>query len=106
MFALFFSDEDMQSMASLMSDVAAITDFDDDDDSINNGMKLFRFTPMLIVYSSYFFIVLICSIDSSMHQSLHEVLNLTAQMDKLTQSLSGSEFASTPMSSKCTFFSL
>lgn len=35
-----------------------------------------------------------------MHQSLHEVLDLTAQMDKLTQSLSGSEFVSTPLSSK------
>lgn len=65
------TDEDMQSMASLMSDVAAVGDFDDEDDSINND---------------------------SMHQSLHEVLDLTAQMDKLTQSLSGSGFASTPIS--------
>lgn len=65
------TDEDMQSMASLMSDVAAIGDFDDEDDSVNND---------------------------SMHQSLHEVLDLTAQMDKLTQSLSGSEFAGTPIS--------
>ncbi|KAK3922498.1 EH domain-binding protein 1 [Frankliniella fusca] len=65
------TDEDMQSMASLMSDVAAVGDFDDEDDSINND---------------------------SMQQSLHEVLDLTAQMDKLTQSLSGSEFASTPLS--------
>ncbi|XP_026276335.1 EH domain-binding protein 1 isoform X1 [Frankliniella occidentalis] len=65
------TDEDMQSMASLMSDVAAVGDFDDEDDSINND---------------------------SMQQSMHEVLDLTAQMDKLTQSLSGSEFASTPLS--------
>lgn len=32
----------MQSMASLMSDVAAVGDFDDEDDSINNGNALFR----------------------------------------------------------------
>lgn len=31
----------MQSMASLMSDVAAVGDFDDEDDSINNGKLIF-----------------------------------------------------------------
>lgn len=31
----------MQSMASLMSDVAAIGDFDDEDDSVNNGIHFF-----------------------------------------------------------------
>lgn len=39
-----------------------------------------------------------------MHQSLHEVLDLTAQMDKLTQSLSGSGFAGTPISGSFLLF--
>ncbi|XP_054282962.1 EH domain-binding protein 1 isoform X1 [Macrosteles quadrilineatus] len=63
----------MQSMASLMStnnnsDIAPLEDFDEEDD------------------------------EGSMKHSLHEVSELTNQLDMLTNSLSGSEFASTPMS--------
>ncbi|XP_046676069.1 EH domain-binding protein 1-like isoform X2 [Homalodisca vitripennis] len=67
------TDEDMQSMASLMStnnnsDIAPLDDFDEEDD------------------------------EGSLKHSLHEVSDLTNQLDMLTNSLSGSEFASTPMS--------
>lgn len=41
-------------------------------------------------------------VDGSLKQSLHEVSDLTNQLDMLTNSLSGSEFASTPMSGKST----
>ncbi|XP_067006854.2 EH domain-binding protein 1 [Anabrus simplex] len=64
------TDEDMQSMASLMSvnnnsDIAPLEDFDDEEDE---------------------------------SQRIQEVLDLTTQIDMLTNSLSGSEFASTPIS--------
>uniref|UniRef100_A0A1B6L673 C2 NT-type domain-containing protein n=1 Tax=Graphocephala atropunctata TaxID=36148 RepID=A0A1B6L673_9HEMI len=67
------TDEDMQSMASLMStnnnsDIAPLDDFDEEDE------------------------------EGSLKHSLHEVSDLTNQLDMLTNSLSGSEFASTPMS--------
>ncbi|XP_066151430.1 EH domain-binding protein 1 isoform X2 [Euwallacea fornicatus] len=68
------TDEDMQSMASLMSvnnnsdDIAPLDDVDDDDYSQN---------------------------DNVMQKSLHEVTHVVQQM---TNSLSGSDFASTPMS--------
>lgn len=87
-------------MASLMSDVAAIGDFDDEDDSVNNGIHfsppIFLFITIYLPSSSQILFLVV----DSMQQSLHEVLDLTAQMDKLTQSLSGSEFVSTPISSK------
>ncbi|KDR15579.1 EH domain-binding protein 1 [Zootermopsis nevadensis] len=67
------TDEDMQSLASLMSvnnnDIAPLDDFDDDDDDGEDGS-----------------------------QKLQEVLDLTTQIDLLTNSLSGSEIASTPIS--------
>ncbi|VEN63235.1 unnamed protein product [Callosobruchus maculatus] len=68
------TDEDMQSMASLMSvnnnsdDIAALEDVEDEDCS----------------YS-----------DSAMKSSLHEV---TQHLQQMTNSLSGSDFASTPIS--------
>lgn len=66
-------DEDMQSMASLMSvnnnsDIAPLEDFEDEEFSLS---------------------------DNSMKTSIHEV---TQQVQKMTNSLSGSDFASTPMS--------
>ncbi|XP_065161389.1 EH domain-binding protein 1 isoform X1 [Atheta coriaria] len=66
------TDEDMQSMASLMSvnnnsDIATMEDFEDEDLSQGDSMKA----------------------------SLNEV---TAQMQLMTNSLSGSDFASTPLS--------
>uniref|UniRef100_A0A0P4VWA2 Putative ca2+-binding actin-bundling protein n=2 Tax=Rhodnius TaxID=13248 RepID=A0A0P4VWA2_9HEMI len=69
------TDEDMQSMASLMStnnnsDIATMGDFDEEEDSI----------------------------EMSQPQSLSEVLDLTQQLEMMTNSLSGSEFASTPIS--------
>ncbi|KAL3285011.1 hypothetical protein HHI36_019139 [Cryptolaemus montrouzieri] len=68
------TDEDMQSMASLMSvsnnndDIAHIEDLDDEDFSYN---------------------------DSSVKSTMNEV---TQHLQQLTNSLSGSDFASTPMS--------
>ncbi|XP_017772923.1 PREDICTED: EH domain-binding protein 1 isoform X2 [Nicrophorus vespilloides] len=67
------TDEDMQSMASLMSvnnnsDIAPMEDFEDEDFSLS---------------------------DNSMKNSIHEV---TQQMQLMTNSLSGSDFASTPIS--------
>ncbi|PNF35621.1 hypothetical protein B7P43_G01880 [Cryptotermes secundus] len=66
------TDEDMQSLASLMSvnnnDIAPLDDFDEDEDVEDISQK---------------------------HQ---EVLDLTSQIDLLTSSLSGSEIASTPIS--------
>lgn len=68
------TDEDMQSMASLMSvnnnsdDIAALEDVEDDDFSQN---------------------------DSLIKNSLHEV---THNLQQMTNSLSGSDFASTPIS--------
>lgn len=66
------TDEDMQSLASLMSvnnnDIAPLGDFDDDEDAEDDSQK---------------------------HQ---EMLDLTTQIDLLTSSLSGSEIASTPLS--------
>ncbi|KAK9510324.1 hypothetical protein O3M35_005130 [Rhynocoris fuscipes] len=69
------TDEDMQSMASLMStnnnsDIATLGDFDEEDDST----------------------------EMSQPHSLSEVLDLTHQLEMMTNSLSGSEFASTPIS--------
>ncbi|XP_014259920.1 EH domain-binding protein 1-like isoform X2 [Cimex lectularius] len=69
------TDEDMQSMASLMStnnnsDIATLGDFDEEDD----------LTEM------------------SQHHSISEMLDLTNQLEMMTNSLSGSEFASTPIS--------
>lgn len=66
------TDEDMQSLASLMSvnnnDIAPLGDFDDDEDAEDYSHR---------------------------HQ---EMLDLTTQIDLLTSSLSGSEIASTPLS--------
>lgn len=69
----------MQSMASLMSvnnnsDIAPLEDFEDEDYSLS---------------------------DNSMKNSMHEV---TQQMQLLTNSLSGSDFASTPISGKFRYF--
>lgn len=69
------TDEDMQSMASLMStnnnsDIAPLEDFDEEEDAEDGSLK----------------------------HSLHEVSDITNQIDLLTNSLSGSEFASTPVS--------
>lgn len=69
------TDEDMQSMASLMStnnnsDIAPLEDFDEEEDPE----------------------------DVSLKHSLHEVSDITNQIDLLTNSLSGSEIASTPVS--------
>uniref|UniRef100_A0A224XAX8 Putative ca2+-binding actin-bundling protein n=1 Tax=Panstrongylus lignarius TaxID=156445 RepID=A0A224XAX8_9HEMI len=69
------TDEDMQSMASLMStnnnsDIATMGDFDEEEDST----------------------------EMSQPHSLSEVLDLTQQLEMMTNSLSGSEFASTPIS--------
>ncbi|KAK7790995.1 hypothetical protein R5R35_011455 [Gryllus longicercus] len=66
------TDEDMQSMASLMSvnnnsDIAPLDDFDDEE-------------------------------EESQSQKLQEMFNITSQIDRLTNSLSGSEIASTPIS--------
>lgn len=74
-----FSDEDMQSMASLMSvnnnsDIAPLEDFEDEDMSLS---------------------------DNSMKNSLQEVVN---QVQLMTESLSGSDFASTPISGKNFFW--
>ncbi|CAH0546795.1 unnamed protein product [Brassicogethes aeneus] len=68
------TDEDMQSMASLMSvnnnsDIAQMEDVEDEDYSLNDN--------------------------SIMKNSLHEV---TANLQQMTNSLSGSDFASTPIS--------
>ncbi|KAJ4436308.1 hypothetical protein ANN_18939 [Periplaneta americana] len=67
-------DEDMQSLASLMSvnnnDIAPLDDFDDDEDT------------------------------EDLSQKRQEMLDLTTQIDLLTSSLSGSEIASTPISGK------
>lgn len=68
-------DEDMQSMASLMSvnnnsDIAPLEDFEDEDFSLS---------------------------ENSMKNSIQEV---TQHLQKMTNSLSGSDFASTPMSGK------
>nr|CAD7392439.1 unnamed protein product [Timema cristinae] len=68
-------DEDMQSMASLMSvnnnsDIGQLDDFDDDDEG-----------------------------DESQSLKLQEVLDLTTQIDLLTNSLSGSEIAMASLSS-------
>lgn len=79
---VFFSrirDEDMQSMASLMSvnnnsDIAPLEDFEDEDFSLS---------------------------ENSMKNSIQEV---TQHLQKMTNSLSGSDFASTPMSGKSGFF--
>ncbi|XP_074038547.1 EH domain-binding protein 1 isoform X2 [Leptinotarsa decemlineata] len=68
------TDEDMQSMASLMSvnnntdDIAALEDVEDDDCSLS---------------------------DTAMKNSIHEV---TQNLQLMTNSLSGSDFASTPIS--------
>ncbi|XP_069677156.1 EH domain-binding protein 1 isoform X2 [Periplaneta americana] len=66
------TDEDMQSLASLMSvnnnDIAPLDDFDDDEDT------------------------------EDLSQKRQEMLDLTTQIDLLTSSLSGSEIASTPIS--------
>lgn len=72
--AHYFRDEDMQSMASLMSvnnnsDIAPLEDFEDEDFSLS---------------------------ENSMKNSIQEV---TQHLQKMTNSLSGSDFASTPMSS-------
>ncbi|GLV42585.1 Eps15 homology domain containing protein-binding protein 1 [Carabus blaptoides fortunei] len=73
------TDEDMQSMASLMSannnsDIAPLEDFEDEDvSSCDNSFSL-------------------------KNSSLHEVLDLTQKIDLMTNSLSGSDFASTPIS--------
>ncbi|BET01506.1 Protein of unknown function (DUF3585) [Nesidiocoris tenuis] len=69
------TDEDMQSMASLMStnnnsDIAVLGDFDEEEDVT----------------------------EMSQPQSLSEMLDLTHQLEMMTNSLSGSEFASTPIS--------
>lgn len=69
------TDEDMQSLASLMStnnnsDIASLGDFDEEEDTN----------------------------EVSQQQSLSEVLDLTHQLEMMTNSLSGSEFASTPVS--------
>lgn len=80
-----YSDEDMQSMASLMSannnsDIAPLEDFEDEDvSSCDNSLSL-------------------------KNSSLHEVLDLTQKIDLMTNSLSGSDFASTPISGKCCIF--
>lgn len=73
----------MQSMASLMSannnsDIAKLDDFEDEDVSS-------------------------CDNSLSMKNSLHEVLDLTQKIDHMTNSLSGSDFASTPISGKLAF---
>lgn len=71
-----FSDEDMQSMASLMSvnntsdDIAALEDVEDDDFSLSQN-------------------------DNSIKSSINEV---TQHLQQMTNSLSGSDFASTPIS--------
>lgn len=81
LFENFFSDEDMQSMASLMSvnnnsdDIAPLEDVDDEDYSYSESAVI--------------------------KNSLHEVTNHLQQM---TNSLSGSDFASTPLSGKEIFF--
>ncbi|XP_015833178.2 EH domain-binding protein 1 isoform X2 [Tribolium castaneum] len=70
------TDEDMQSMASLMSvnnnsdDIAALEDVEDDDFSL-------------------------CQNDNSVKSSINEV---TQHLQQMTNSLSGSDFASTPIS--------
>ncbi|RZC41943.1 EH domain-binding protein 1, partial [Asbolus verrucosus] len=70
------TDEDMQSMASLMSvnnnsdDIAALEDVEDDDYSLSQN-------------------------DNSMKSSINEV---TQHLQQMTNSLSGSDFASTPIS--------
>lgn len=68
------TDEDMQSMASLMSvnnnsdDIAALEDIEDEDFSTS---------------------------DNAMKNSIHEI---TQQLQQITKSISGSDFASTPIS--------
>ena len=47
-------------MASLMSDVAAMGDFDDDEDSVNNGKAFVSIVPKVLVYVFYIFFVYIC----------------------------------------------
>lgn len=69
------TDEDMQSMASLMStnnnsDIAPLDDFDEEEDFEDGSLK----------------------------SSLREVSDLTSQIDNMTNSLSGSDKASTPLS--------
>lgn len=69
------TDEDMQSLASLMStnnnsDIAVLGDFDEEDDAN----------------------------EVSQQQSLSEVHDITHQLEMMTHSLSGSDFASTPVS--------
>ncbi|XP_014292268.1 EH domain-binding protein 1 isoform X2 [Halyomorpha halys] len=69
------TDEDMQSLASLMStnnnsDIAVLGDFDEEEDAN----------------------------EVSQQQSLSEVHDITNQLEMMTNSLSGSEFASTPVS--------
>ncbi|XP_046400354.1 EH domain-binding protein 1 isoform X2 [Ischnura elegans] len=71
------TDEDMQSMASLMSvtnngDIAPLDDFDEEDELEESAQDL--------------------------SLKLQEVTDLTTQIDMLTNSISESEFASTPMS--------
>lgn len=71
---MLFSDEDMQSMASLLSannnsDIAPLEDFDEEDADLDASFK-------------------------------NEVLDLSSHIEFLTNSLSGSEFASTPISGK------
>lgn len=76
MSVIFNSDEDMQSIASLMSvnnnsDIAPLDDFEDEDFSSN---------------------------ENSIKNTLNEV---TQQVQQMTNSLSGSDVASTPLSSRC-----
>ncbi|XP_071450234.1 EH domain-binding protein 1 isoform X2 [Hetaerina americana] len=71
------TDEDMQSMASLMSvnyngDIATLDDFDEEDE--------------------------LEDVSQDLSLKLQEVTDLTTQIDMLTNSISDSEFASTPMS--------
>lgn len=75
----FLRDEDMQSMASLMSvnnnsDIAPLDDFDNED------------IPE--------------DVEEIGGKSLEEVLDISTQIDLLTNSLTESEIASTPISGK------
>lgn len=96
----------MQSMASLMSttnnnDIATLEDFDEDEEkdsesfelsnSLFEGIKMFLIFPFLL------------AVDDS-KDSIAEVAGITSQLEMLTNSLSGSDFTSTPISGTCLIF--
>lgn len=80
---IFNRDEDMQSMASLMSvnnnsDIAPLDDFDNED------------IPE--------------DVEEVIVKNMDEILDISAQLDLMTSSLTESELPSTPISGKCFFF--